>query len=135
MFGSYDQFSFAEQFALKTLFDENHASKTLPPHFLDLWESHSPLKKVWALNKFIFSAQPAKINEVHCHKNIFQYIHACKTRLTDKMENCVKTTTMMLAKDKEFKEQYSQLQQNTLIWEWIYGKREYLTRQLSSGSS
>ena len=135
MFGSYDQFSLAEQFALKTLFDENHAFKTLPPHFLDLWESSSLFKKVWALNKFIFSAQPARINEIHCHKNIFQYVHACKTRLTDKMENCVKTTTMMLAKDKEFKEQYSQLQQNTLIWEWIYGKREYLTRQLSSGNS
>ena len=128
MFGSYDQFSFAERFALKTIFDENHSYKTLPPHFLDLWKSKSLLKKIRTLNKYIFSSKPSEINEIkkiHRHENIFRHIHACKTRLTGTMENCVKTTIMMLTKDKKLKDQYLQLQQNTLIWEWIYGKREY----------
>jgi FlaA1/EpsC-like NDP-sugar epimerase len=127
MFGPEDQFSFAKRFALKTIFDENYSYNTLPPHFLDLWESKSLLKKIRALNRFIFSSQSSEINGIkknHGHDNIFQHILACKTRLTGTMENCVKTTTMMLAKDKELKDQYSQLHQNTLIWEWIYGNSE-----------
>jgi nucleoside-diphosphate-sugar epimerase len=131
MFGPEDQFSFAKRFALRTIFDENQSYNTLPPHFLDLWENKSLLKKIRALNKYIFSSQPSEIKKIHCHENIFQHIDACKTRLTDTMENCIKTTTIMLSKDKKSKDQYSQLQQNTLIWEWIYGNREYSNKTVS----
>jgi FlaA1/EpsC-like NDP-sugar epimerase len=131
MFGLKDQLSFAERFALKTIFDENHSYNTLPPRFLYLWESKSFLKKDRTLNKCIFSFQTSESKKIYGHENIFRYINACKTRLTNTMENCVNKTTMMLVKDKKLKDQYSQLQQNTLIWEWIYGKRDCFEKIVS----
>lgn len=128
MFGSRDQFSFVKRFALQNIFDESQLCKTLPPHFIELWESRSLLKKTHALYQLmLLSPSLAGFEPEHGGKT-FQNIHACKTKILFTMENCARTSAMLLAGDEKIKDQLRQRQQNTLIWEWIHGKREYSER-------
>jgi hypothetical protein len=125
MFVSEDQLSFVKRFALQYIFDEDRSHKRLPPQFLELWESKSLMNKVRALQKFI-STLPLFAARKPAHPNSkYRMIRDYKKEVTCSLEDCAQTATMLLAKDRQSMEQLRKQQQNTLIWEWIYGKRQF----------
>ncbi|MGD9210504.1 MAG: polysaccharide biosynthesis protein [Desulfobacteraceae bacterium] len=125
MFVSEAQLSFVKRFALQYIFDEKYSHKTLPPHCLELWESESLFNKARALQKLIFTRPLTVTKKPVYQSNTYRFIHAYKREITCTLGNCAQAVAMLLAKDRQSMDQLRKQQQNTLIWEWIYGKRQF----------
>ncbi len=125
MFVPEDQLSLVKRFALKFIFDDHHAHHTLPPQFLELWESGFLINKIFALQKLIFAA-PSTVAKKSIYQNdTYLFNRNIKKEVSCALGNCAQAAAMLLARDRQSMDLLRKQQQDTLIWEWIYGKRQF----------
>ncbi len=125
MFGSKNQFFMVRQFALKYIFDENYPHTSLPIHLLELWDSKSIHNKFKALAKLLFSSDFSRLQQHNAGRPVWKKFQSYSLQLPRAIATGVGTTAMLLANDQTVIEQIRRQQQNTLIWEWLYEKREF----------
>lgn len=126
--GAGSHYSIVKQFILEKMFYQSQTNGSLSPYFLQLWESRTLPKKARAFCKLLFPPHPLYWKTQDTGKGLWKNISVYSAHLFNTMGSCIWASVMMMAKDKEMLEMFRQQQQNTLIWEWLSGKKE-LTKE------
>lgn len=122
--GTKNHFKAVKQFALKNLFGANPSTDPPSSHLLVLWKAESVIQKCTALCSLLFSTS-AHVSHSHIKGyGLRGNLRILGLRLVRTAANCAHLIAMALASDAEVKKRIQQDHQNSLICEWLCGKRQ-----------
>ncbi len=126
-FGAGRYSDIAKRFAVTALFDDQYPEVTLSPELLKLLDSESFFGRLRALGHIAGNSASAFRAPTDIHSiGLWGYLRMRSANLTKFTASCARTASIAFSGNHALTQQLELHHHNTLIWEWIQGKREFI---------